>query len=157
MASQHKAIRELIRDTVMSLQDNIQFSYSTISHANSAKKRYPFVRLDPLKQDITMPENTGIVKTYHVGLIFYNMDNPSGTETDTADILDEADELSDSFIAAMNTNLTDDQSETISSSWTEMNNIRKMPFIKVFADHLTGYILEFDLTVPDTFDYCSSI
>lgn len=158
MSSQHKAVRTLLRDTALSLADNIVFTYARASDANQIQgKKYPFIRLDPLKQSIEPTESGyNFTKTYLVGLVFYDKDLLQGTEEQTVEILDAADELSDKFMNKLNLFVADgeDSTESIAHEQIELKSIRKNPFIKVL-ECLTGYTLEFEMVVPDTFEYCA--
>lgn len=151
----HKAVRILIEDTVRSIADKYSFSYARGTDANSQQKKYPYIRLDPLKQQINVVDNSSMSKVFNVTLVFYEKDNKENDEVNTTEILDKTDLYSDKFLAKLNFTMNEDTTEPLGSFNIEINNIRKDPFVKVLADVLSGYILQFDLTVPDQFDYCS--
>lgn len=160
MSSQHRAVRTLLRDTATSLADNVVFTYARASAANQiSKNKDHMIRLDPLNQSVDPTESGyNFTKTYKVGLVFYGYDKKDGTEEDTALVLDAMDELSDKFLNKLNLFTMGEDSEltqgSIAHEQVELKNITKQSFIKVFVDVLSGYIVQFDMVVPDTFDYC---
>jgi len=158
LKSSHLAVRTLISDTVKSIDDSILYAYARASDFNAlGKKLDKRVCLDPLKQKIDPIENGfGFTKTYQVGMVFYQLDDKQGAEDATAKILDETDLLSDKFLNKLNDILLDkDNTDDINTQTVEITNVRKEPVIKVTADIATGFILQMDLIVPDSFDYCS--
>lgn len=155
----HKAVRELIRDTALGLQDNINFGYGRGSDFNQIKNnRYPYIWLDPLISTLGINEDNLInSETYSISLVFYKFDKPDSTEKEYQLLLDETDKLVQGFIRKLNEDLVNgfDTPKTLRTHNTAITNIAKQPVIKVMADCLTGWILTFDFTVPDQFDYCS--
>lgn len=154
-------MRLLIRDAVKSVRDEVQFVYGRESDANQIKdKRKPFVNLSPLKATAKFTNDSyNLTTTYQVGLVFYRLDDQNGTEEETAKVLDQMSDFADKALHFINKS-DDDEGESIQTTNITFDNvtianIRKTPVIKVLADCLTGYMLEFDLTVPDNFDYCS--
>lgn len=154
----HKAVRVLIEDTVRSIDDSILFAYARASDFNAIgihdSKR---VRLDPLKQSFGFSDNSyNLSKTYKVGMVFYKLDSLEGAEEVTKDILDQMDLLSDKFIAKLNTfAFNEDVSKPIISQNIEIKPGTKDEAIKVTVDCCTGWVLQFEIVAPDTFDYCS--
>jgi len=64
-------------------------------------------------------------------------------------LLDSADVLVDSFIQILNFSTEDTSTLPI-----VITNISQTPFIKATADILTGFLLTFQVLVPDDWDYC---
>lgn len=154
----HHAVRTLISDTLKSVDDSVLFAYARASDFNSLGiKDDKRVRLDPLRQTLEYSEGSyNLSKQYQVILVFYILDELQGAEEATANKLDLMDELSDKFINKLNLfAFNEDTTDEISSQNTEITSMRKEPIIKVTADCVTGWVLSFNFTVPDTFDYCS--
>lgn len=156
----HRAVRLLIRDAVKSVRDEVQFIYGRKSDANAVKnKRLPFVTLSPLTSTANLTDDSfNLTTTYSIGLVFYRMDDLQGNEEGTAKVLDEMADFADKAIQYLNRS-GEDYGESIQDGLTtdmvKLSNIRKEAVIKVMSDMLTGWIVEFDLIVPDNFDYCS--
>lgn len=153
----HQAVRTLISDTLKSIDDSVLFAYARASDFNSMGiKDDKRVRLDPLRQSLEYSENYNLSKQYQVVIIFYKLDSIQGAEEETATILDQMDLLSDKFLNKLNLfEFNEDSTDEISTQNTEITSIRKEPIIKVTADCVSGWVVSFNFTVPDTFDYCS--
>jgi len=154
----HLAVRILIEDTIKAIDDSVLFAYARASDFNSLGiKEDKRVRLDPLRQTLDFgPDSYNLTKQYQIGMVFYKLDSMEGAEQDTALILDEMDSLSDSFINKLNIfSFTEDTTDQLSTQNTEITSIRKDPVIKVTTDCCTGFIVQFNFTVPDTFNYCA--
>lgn len=155
----HQAVREFISDVAVSLADDVLFGYGRASDFNMRKdKEYPYVWLDPLQSTIAITgDGRAFTETYNVSLSFYKFDSMDSTEDQYKLILDQVDVLVQTFIRKLNENIEAQyEIPTVLATYnTEITNINKSPFIKVFDDCLTGFILSFSLTVPDNFDYCS--
>lgn len=152
----HKAVREFIRDKALALGDNIKFGYGRSSDFNQIKdKKYPYVWLDPLTSSVNLDSN--FTETYNVALFFYRYDSADSTEEQYKLILDTTDKSVQTFLRLINEALNDDDSQDLTSLQSrniEITQVTKEPVIKVMADVLTGWIVRFSLTVPDTFNYC---
>lgn len=146
----HLSVRTLIEETVKKVDDSILFGYARASDFNTIlKKGDKACHCDLLSSVMQYTEESyNLTATYSPVLIFYGLDDIGGAERETADILDIADIESTKFIQKLNLQTTDlDQDVTIS-------NIRKEPVVKATTSFMTGFILRFDLTVPDDFNYC---
>jgi hypothetical protein len=156
----HKAVREFIGDIARSLRDDVKFGYGRSSDFNQIKdKKFPYIWLDPLSSTTEINTDAGytISETYTCNLVFYRFDSPDSTENQYKLILDETDKLVQEFIRKTNDDLTayTELSNTLNTHNTSISAISKQAVIKVMTDCLTGWVLTFNLTVPDTFDYCS--
>lgn len=154
----HKAVRDFLSDKVRSLDDNIKFGYGRVSDFNQIKdKQYPYVWCDPLLSTINVDEN--FTETYSVSLFFYSYDEMDSTEDQYKLLLDQADNNVQAFIRLISESLQTEDSLSLVERYQTRNvgisNVTKEPIIKVLADCITGWILRFNLTVPDQFDYCS--
>ena len=154
----HKSVREFIRDRVIAIRDDLKFGYGRSTDFNQIKdKKYPWVWLDPLQSTINLIEDGGFTETYSLNLIFYRYDKPDSKEDEYKLILDQTDDIVQAFIRYLHNDMVDDTSSSVvfTTHNTAISNVNKTPVIKVTADCLTGWVLTFDLTVPDKFDYCS--
>jgi hypothetical protein len=155
----HKGIRLLIQDTAQSLGDDIQFTYGRDSDFNVMRdKRYPFITLDLLQSAPAYTDNnvSNYVKTWIVGMAFYQLDKSSSTQDEYALILDEMDSYVDNFINKLNF-YSESQSQQITSNEIVITSISQTPFVKALADILTGHILTFRMQVSDQFNYCGLV
>lgn len=154
----HKAVRQLIRDTAKSLGDSIEFVYARKTDFNSIRdKKYPFIQLELLNSSASLNENNVTLNaSYPVAMTFYQLDSLTGAEDETTNILDITDDLVQSFMRKMNLySFTEDDSVVVSTKNITLSNFKMQSFVKMTTDCLTGWILTFDMEVPDYFDYCS--
>lgn len=151
----HSAVRAFIEAKATGLSTSVQFGYGRASDFNQIKgKQYPYVWCDPLTSTINITDGLVVTETYRVNMVFYKYDAADSTEAAYKLILDQTDDLVQEFIRDINEDLTLGSVATLTTGNTEIANISKQPVIKVMADVLTGWIVTFDLTVPDKFDYC---
>lgn len=151
----HKGIRELIEATALSLGDSIQFTYARTSDFNMMRdKKYPYITLDPLSAAPTYADNNvfNYMKTWSVGMGFYQLDKEASTQDEYKKILDDMDTMVDLFINKLNFY---SDSQKITSNQFVLTGISQQPFIKATADILTGYLLTFSMQVNDQFNYCA--
>jgi hypothetical protein len=154
----HQAVRTLIQTVAQAIAVDVSFGYGRGTDFNQIKdKEYPYVWLDPLSSTFNInEENMVVTETYSVNIVFYKFDRVDSVETEYDDILDSCDTLVQTFLRDMNEALSSNYNlSTLSTQNTVIANANKQPFIKVMDDCLTGFILTFELTVPDKFDYCA--
>lgn len=147
----HKSIRELIRDTVMSIRSDVNYTYARPSDFNSSAQfqNGPFVTLDAMTASPSFAAE-GVYnysKVWGCSMAFYKFDKADQDIDFTAGILDEMDGFVDQFINKLNAYMT-------KSDQILMLNMNQTPAIKVMANRITGYLLTFSLQVQDDFDYC---
>lgn len=153
----HQAVRELIEAKALAVADNVNFGYGRGSDFNQIKdKTYKYIWLDPLTSTILIGEDqVNFVEQYNISLVFYGFDAPDSTQDQYKLILDETDVLVQKFLRDLqNDLLNDDTTIQLTSNNIAISGIAKQPVIKVMADVLTGWIVTFNLTVPDNYDYC---
>lgn len=154
----HQAVKDFIRDKVLSIKDGISFSYARESNFNATQdKTYPAVLLKPLMYD---PDRTNysIHRKYRCTMLFYALDSMEGDEVETTNILDQTDELLQKFMAVLNLNsATVDEAinDTLSTDLVEISEESVVERIKFTSDNATGWEYSFTLAVPDQFNYCS--
>jgi hypothetical protein len=93
-------------------------------------------------------------------MIFYGYDKADSSEKEYSLILDQTDELVQKFSRVLQEDLLTDSNSLIETFQTQnisIDSFNKSPFIKLMADVLTGWVVTFNLTVPDQFDYCSEL
>ncbi len=157
----HKAVRDFIRDTVLSIRDDISFYYARESDFNPAiaiKGKFgPKVLLLPLRHDDSDGEDSlSKNRAYDVTILFYDLDSLKGAEDETALILDKTDLLLRQFQAKVNISLDDfEDISGVDADMVTVANESVTERIKFTSDCVTGWELSFVLTVPDTFDYCA--
>ena len=160
-----KSVRLLISDTIAALTDNIKFFFATPADFNSIEdKKDPLARLELLKYKASFTSGRQtLLKIYPIEITFYQHDDPNAAEEATMNVLDTVDKYVDEFIRRLNVfdmplvnslspNIID---PPISSGNIVISEISVQPFKKQTSDCLTGYVLTFNLEVPDDFDYCS--
>jgi hypothetical protein len=156
----HKAVREFLCDKAKSLRDDVTFGYGRGSDFNQiTNKLYPYIWLDPLNSTINYTEGQ-FTETYSVSMIFYGYDKADSSEKEYSLILDQTDELVQKFSRVLQEDLLTDSNSLIETFQTQnvsIDSFNKSPFIKLMADVLTGWVVTFNLTVPDQFDYCSEL
>lgn len=149
----HRSLRLLIEHTAKKLGDDIQFTYARASDFNVLMdKRYPFISLDPITASASYTENSfNYTKTWTCSMAFYEIDNMASTQDEYAILLDSSDVLVDSFIQKLNffTDTYEGDGEIV------ITNISQTPFIKATSDILTGFLLTFQVLVPDDWNYCA--
>lgn len=154
----HRAVREFLKAKAEAVSDAVKFGYGRSSDFNKIKnKKYPYIWLDPLNSTLLINEEGMInAETYSVNIVIYKLDNPDSTEDEYKLILDDTDKILNDFIRKVNEDLEENYQTPVRLQGynTQLSGISKQPFIKTTADVLTGWILSFELTVPDTFDYC---
>jgi hypothetical protein len=146
----HKGIRAIIEKAAKSLRDDIEFSYGRTSDFNLIRdKQYPFITCDTLTCTAGFTDNNVLnyVKIWSVSMAFYMLDKESSIAEEYALILDDTDYFVDGFIQKINNVLNDEDGILIL-------NINQQAFIKATADILTGHLLNFQIQVPDNWNYC---
>jgi hypothetical protein len=150
----HKGIRLLLEDTAKSLGDNIQFDYGRTSDFNQLRdKKYPFISSALLiaSASYTVNNVTNFSKVYQVQLAFYQLDKEDSGQDEYALILDEMNALADSYFNKLNFYAA---TQCLNSDDIILTGMSQQPFVKTTADILTGYFMNFSLTVSDDFNYC---
>jgi hypothetical protein len=152
----HRSVVQLIKDTAVSIADNIQFGYGRRSDFNLQQNpSQPWIWLLPLTANPTYTNNNNTEnyqKTWNCIVLFAAFDESAGTEKETKVILDTTDELADIFINRLN-DWSNKTSDTVGA--VTLRNFQQNPFIKSDADVFTGWFISFQLVVSDDFDYCT--
>ena len=140
----HLSLRKLIEDNIHAIHDDVQYTYGTETDFNVQQVTKMFlVHTDPLVASSTYADNqvNNYVKAWSVSMVFAMIDEHSNLGY--AVILDKTDNLVDRFINRFNL-----------ADGLLLSGIGQEPFIKGYANSLSGYILTFTATLNDDFDYC---
>lgn len=150
----HKWIRLLLEDTAKSLGDNIQFDYGRTTDFNQLRdKKYPFISSALLiaSASYTVNNVTNFSKVYQVQLAFYQLDKEHSGQDEYALILDEMNALADNYFNKLNFYAA---TQCMDNNDIILTGMSQQPFVKSTADILTGYFMNFSITVTDNFNYC---
>lgn len=140
----HKSLRIALEKAALSIQDDVQYSYGRVSDLNQdGVDKFLIINVSPLVANSSFADNevNNFSKAWNVEMVFAMMDTDA--ERYYESILDRCDDYVDRFI--MRLNLVDTM---------VLTSINQTPFIKGYADVLTGYIVTFTATVTDDHDYC---
>lgn len=153
----HKAVRDLLNDTLKSLDPSVSFGYGRLSDFNKIRdKKYPYVWSDVVSRADSYTDNAiNLTNTYTVTLSFLDKDETANDENQTNPILDAMSNLSESFIHKLNLSDFDESELATLTSMIQITNIQHTRVIKDHADILSGWVVSFNLITPDDFDYCS--
>ena len=150
----HASVKLLLQDVAKSLADSMQFGYGRRSEFNMiTNHKYPYIWLLPLTAARRfVPNSTTHTKTWNVAIIFLDLDKADADEKQSEKILDSMDVLVDRY-----TQTLDDwfeRSYDTMGAITIQNDLQQ-PFYKDDSGVHTGWLLTFQLVVPDDFTYCT--
>lgn len=150
----HQSVRLLLHDVAKSLSDKVQFGYGRRSEFNMIEnKRYPWIWLLPLSAGRRFINDDGTkVKAWNVAIVFLDQDDADANEKQTEKILDTLDLTVDQYLQRLDDWF--ERSDDIVGAVT-MRNDNQQPFYKDDADIHSGWLVTFQLTVSDDFDYCT--
>lgn len=148
----HQSVVAIHKDTALSLGDDIQFGYGRQTDFNQIKnKRYPYIWLALLSSSASFTVNnvSNYTNVWSVTILFCEMDREDSIETTYEKILDRMDALADKFVNSLNLRFNEMDADVV------LQGVSKLPFIKDAVDDITGWLVQYQLLVPDDFDYCS--
>jgi len=161
-------IRTFLRDGADAIK--CEFDSGRITEFNSKlNKTYPFAWVESL-QAVTTFGATGsmLIDTWTVAIHIARLDSADSLQTQYEELIDQCDDLARKLVWQYN-NFLYGSSSTVSATATLSDNttlkraayskisigeVQRIPFIKLHADCLTGVILSFNLTSPDSTDVC---
>lgn len=150
----HRSIRLLLEDVAKSLADNVQFGYGRRTEFNMIENKcYPYIWLTPLSASRRyINNNTTRTKTWDIAIIFLDVDRADANEKESEAILDQQDVTVDKYLQRL-----DDWSMTSKDIIGDITiqNDRQQPFYKDDSGIHTGWLLTFQIVVPDQFEYCT--
>lgn len=155
----HHSVRTLLKDTVRSVSNDLEFHYGRPSDINMAPNK-SLTRVETYllegRPAYQVNSSSNYAKTWNITMLFYKKDSTDSTEEEYCNILDDVDEIVDKFINKLNRaeeSGADDQ--LLSTDSITLSGFQQIPVIKDTTDIVTGWSLSFQMIVPDTFDYCS--
>jgi hypothetical protein len=153
----HQSVRFLLRDVSNSLADNIEFKGGRDSEFNNliANKAYKsnyrwLLPMSGTKSNFST--NQTRVTIWTIAINFLKLDDFDASAEETNSLHDIVDLQVDAFLQRL-----DDWSQTSQDIVGEIVilSIRKSPFYKDQAGIFSGWRLDFQLQVPDDFEYCT--
>lgn len=150
----HQSVRLLLEDVAKSLSDKVQFGYGRRSEFNMIEnKRYPYIWLLPLSASRRFINDDGTrTKTWNVAIVFLDADRADANAKETERIHDEQDLVVDKYLQALD-DWFERSYDTIGP--VTLRNDNQQPFYKDDAGIHSGWLLTFQLTVSDDFNYCT--
>lgn len=151
----HQSVRLLLQDVAKSLADNIQFDSGRHSEFNMKQNiSYPWIWLLPItaQPQFAVNEVEHFQKVWNIALLFFDKDTFDSTNGPSNEILDKQDETVDAFIHRLN-DWYWKQSDTVGA--VTLRGFNQQPFYKDDAGIHTGWLLTFQIVVPDSFEYCT--
>lgn len=143
----HQSVVAIHEDTAKSLGDNIQFGYGKQTDFNQIQnKRYPYI-WQALLSSNGRDENRN--KIWATTILFCEMDKEDSIEGEYKKILDRTDKLVDQFMNSLDLRFNEMDADVVIQGFSQL------PFVKDAVDDITGWIVQYQLLVPDDFDYCS--
>lgn len=150
-----KEVRDFLRETVRLVSDDLCFFYGRESDFDfSRDKTYPACAIAYLRNGTDRTNDTAN-RVYEVTAIFCDLDDKSGNEEQSQDVLDRLEITVDTFMAFLNRrDETEDPEAIVSAEKITIENETREERIKFTSDFGTGWEVKFRLLVPDQFDYC---
>jgi hypothetical protein len=151
----HLSVRTLLEDVAKSLADNIHFDAGRESEFNNLKeKEREYLWLLPIAATprFAVNDTHNYMKVWSCSLLFMEQDKFDANNNQSNEILDRQDILVDKFMNRLN-----DWSQTQQDTTGDISirSVRQLPFFKEQAGVMTGWKLDFQLEVPDSFEYCT--
>jgi hypothetical protein len=140
-------VKTFIQAGINALDAGIAYGGGRISEFNSKRVlSYPHIWLEPLTTGTEL--DTGAPQDeWNVRLNIAKKDAMDSTEDQYETLVDECDDIARELIHKLN--------EVVSGyKLVTMSGVNREPFIKKNADCLTGVLLTFTITAPDTTNHC---
>lgn len=151
----HQSVRLLLQDVAKSLADNIQFGYGRHSEFNMLQGvSYPWRWLLPMTAQPFFAVNDveHYQKLWNIAMLFFDKDEFDAAAGPSNDILDVQDAGVDAFIQRLN-DWSMKLEDTVGA--VTLRGFNQQPFYKDDAGIHTGWLLTFQMIVPDDFEYCT--
>lgn len=152
----HEQLVSLIEQIVRTLADNIAFGYARESDFNVQNDvSLPYILLDPPTASSSFAVNNvySLSKVWTVSMAFYQKDREDSTGDQYKKILDQMDVYVTRFVLALNEQyITLEQTQALNTGNIIIQGINQSPFIKTTSQILTGWLLTFQVVVPDIYE-----
>ncbi len=141
-------IRTFLKNGVNALTPAPEFGSGRITEFNSLpNKQYPSVWQTVRPVDVDLPDNTSPLDDWDIELIIAKMDRQDSSANEYEEIIDEADYIAQKLIYQYRNVISGFKQITIS-------DIKREPFVKKYADCLTGVMLSFTIRANDKTNVC---
>jgi hypothetical protein len=141
-------VRTFIKSGVDSLNLSLGFGSGRLSEFNSERgNTYPTTWLETLEVNPELTEQGLPIDQWAVNLHIAKKDALDSSASEYESIIDSCDEIAQKLINKYNNEVDSFQHITLSG-------YSRTPFIKKHADLLTGVLLSFTLSSPDTTNVC---
>jgi hypothetical protein len=141
-------VRSFLRSGVNALSPAPDFGSGRITEFNSLpNKKYPAVWQNVRPVDVDVPNNTSPLDEWDIELIIAQIDRQDSSTEEYEAIIDEADFIAQKLIY---------QYRNVTSGYKliAIDSIKREPFVKKYADCLTGVMLSFTIRANDKTNVC---
>jgi len=144
--------REFLELGIISLFD-VTYGTGRISEWNSNRLRtYPMAWIESLRVTTELTPALLRMDTWRVRIHIADRDIADSIEEQYEAIIDDCDYYAQQLLKYYSDYI--DETQVLSFKRITLSNITRDPFIKKNADCLTGVMLSFDMTAPDTSEVC---
>jgi hypothetical protein len=148
----HLSVRTLLEDVAKSLADNIHFDAGRESEFNNLKeKEERYIWLLPMTATPSFLESGTRTKIWSIALLFMQKDNFDASANQTSLIHDTQDQVVDAYLRR----LDDWAYSDYRVGFISISGINQTPFYKDQAGIYSGWLVRFQMTVSDDFNYCT--
>lgn len=141
-------VRQFVEDGINALSESIGFGAGRITEFNKdTQKDYPYAWLESLANRPEVFVNHATVDNWQIIIHIAKKDSQDSSPDEYETIVDECDVIGAKLQTKYNQVVSGYKLLTIS-------NVSREPFIKKHADILSGVVLSFDLSAPETASYC---
>jgi hypothetical protein len=141
-------VKTFIQAGINALNDGIAYGTGRISEFNSSRTlSYPHIWMEPLTAGTTLENNKLAFDEWKVKLNIAKKDKSDSDPEEYETIIDQCDLTAQELIQKYNQVVDGYKLVTISG-------INRTPFIKKHADCLSGVVLEFNISAPNTTNFC---
>lgn len=141
-------VRDLIQSAVNALTQTVRFNSGRITEFNSQRSNdYPYIWLEPLSVSSEMGVFQMPLDSWSCVVHVANKDAIDSTPEQYEAVVDACDLIAQKFIYQLNQVVTGYKLITLTL-------ISREPFIHKFADDVSGVIVSFTISSPDTTDVC---
>lgn len=141
-----KEIYQLIKDGVDRLKLPHEFGRGRISEFSSTRDHnYPIIWFETSPMSTSLSQNSMPIDAWPIRLHIGRLDKEDSKTEQYEYIIDECDLIAQALSFIYNSVVTN-------STFITIDSINREPFIKKHADSVTGVLLSFTLTGPDTTD-----